>query len=91
VTPDGPVIARLRAAMAAGPAAATATGPEPAIFPALASGTCPGCGGKLCGHCARIYGITSAHLRDDGTCPWGHREAAGNGPAPIDGEGSDLD
>lgn len=69
---------RLRAAMAAGPAAEAAAEPEPAVFPALASGTCQGCGGNLCGTCARIYGMTASHLRDDGVCPWGHRETEGH-------------
>jgi hypothetical protein len=67
---------RLRAAMAASPAAVeVAEEAGPAVFPWPTSNTCPDCGGRLCRFCARIYHLTAQHLRFDGVCPWGHRSA----------------
>jgi len=46
--------------------------PDRPAFPE--SGTCPGCGGRLCAHCARVFKLTRQHLKPDGTCPYGHRD-----------------
>lgn len=70
--PGTGVLDRLRAAMAANPhAPEIPIEPETAPFPA--DGTCPDCGTRLCGWCARIYRLMRQHLKPDGTCPFGHR------------------
>ena len=47
--------------------------------------TCPDCGRPVCVHCASRFGMTRQHLKDNGTCPYGHRsERRSEGMNPLD-------